>query len=68
MANLKNNYTHQEFLNLSTEDLKRIKKEYNTNCLTFFLEDMMAIDKKYKIPFKIDGFPCVLEKTIIISG
>lgn len=68
MENLKSNYTHKEFLKLSKEDLARIKKEYNTNCLTFFLEDMKAVDKEYNIPFKIDGFPCVLEKTIIVSG
>ena len=68
MENLKSNYTHQEFISLSEKELEQIKKEYNTNCLTFFLEDMRAINKKYKIPFKIDGFPCVLEKTIIVSG
>ena len=68
MENLKSNYTHKEFLALSKNSLEKIKKEYNTNCLTFFLEDMRAIDENYKIPFKIDGFPCVLEKTIIVSG
>lgn len=67
MPELKDNYTHKEFLNLTDEEMDVIKKEYLTNCLTFFLEDMKAVNKDYKIPFEIDGFPCVLEKTIIVS-
>lgn len=67
MFKIKENYTHEEYLQLSKDEISWINENYQTNSLLYFCEDMRAENKNYKLPFEITGLPCVINKTLIIG-